>query len=102
LATEAATQYMEITPPAEPILPLMKAPLRRRNTTGEAKVTYSLDRGLFVENGPAELAAAAAESRPAVRFLPWRKLNADHRLRAVEEALRIPANDVADGFPLAL
>ena len=65
-------------------------------------MTYSLSRGLFVENGPAELAAAAAEARPAVRFLPWRKLDADHRLKAIEEALKIPANDTAAGLPLAL
>jgi hypothetical protein len=65
-------------------------------------VTYSLDRGLFVENGPAEQAAIAAAARPAVRFLPWRKLDAEHRLKAIEDALRIPANDVADGLPLAL
>ena len=65
-------------------------------------MTYSLDRGLFVENGPAELAAAAAEARPAVRFLPWRMLDAEHRLRAVENALKLPANDVLDDLPLAL
>jgi len=65
-------------------------------------MTYSLSPGLFVENGPAELAAVAAEARPAVRFLPWRNLDAEHRLRAVEQALKIPANDVIDGFPLAL
>jgi hypothetical protein len=65
-------------------------------------MTYSLSRGLFVENGPAELAAVAAEARPAVRFLPWRKLDAEHRLKAIEEALKIPANDTADGLPLAL
>ncbi|HET8534198.1 MAG TPA: hypothetical protein VFL74_01480 [Sphingomicrobium sp.] len=65
-------------------------------------MTYSLDRGLFVENGPAEQAAVVAATRPAVRFLPWRKLDAEHRLQAVEDALRIPANDTADGLPLAL
>jgi hypothetical protein len=65
-------------------------------------MTYSLSRGLFVENGPAELAAVAAEARPAVRFLPWRNLDAEHRLKAIEEALKIPANDTADGLPLAL
>lgn len=65
-------------------------------------MTYSLDRGLFVENGPAEQATIAAEARPAVRFLPWRQLDADHRLRAVEDALKTPANDTVDGLPLAL
>lgn len=65
-------------------------------------MTYSLSRGLFVANGPAELAATAAQARPATRFLPWRKLDADGRLQAIEEALHVPANDVDDDLPLAL
>jgi hypothetical protein len=65
-------------------------------------VTYSLDRGLFGDTGPADTAAIPPAARPAVRFLPWRKLDAEHRLKAIEDALRIPANDVADGLPLAL
>ena len=65
-------------------------------------MTYSLSPGLFVENGPAEQAAVAAAARPAVRFLPWRKLPSERRLAIVEEALKFPANDVIDGFPLAL
>lgn len=65
-------------------------------------MTYSLSRGLFVENGPAEQAAVAAAQRPAVRFLPWRKLPSERRLAIIEEALKFPANDVIDGFPLAL
>jgi hypothetical protein len=65
-------------------------------------MTYSLSPGLFVENGPAEQAAIAAASRPAVRFLPWRKLPSERRLKLIEEALKMPANDVIDGFPLAL
>ena len=65
-------------------------------------MTYGLSRGLFVENGPAEQAAAAAAQRPAVRFLPWRKLPFERRLAVIEEALKSPANDVIDGFPLAL
>ena len=65
-------------------------------------MTYSLSRGLFVENGPAEQAAVAAAARPAVRFRPWRTLPLERRLAMVEEALKFPANDVIDGFPLAL
>ena len=65
-------------------------------------MTYSLSRGLFVENGPAEQAAIATASRPSVRFLPWRKLPSERRLAMIEEALKFPANDVIDGFPLAL
>lgn len=65
-------------------------------------MAYGLDRGLFVENGPADQAAIVAMAHPAVRFLPWRTLDPEHRLRAIEEALAIPANDMADGLPLAL
>ena len=65
-------------------------------------MTYSLARELFVENGPAEQAAITAASRPSVRFLPWRRLDSSRRLALVEEALNTPANDVIDGFPLAL
>lgn len=63
-------------------------------------MTYSLGRDLFVENGPAEKAAAVAASRPAARFLPWRKLDSEHRFQAIQEALNA-ANDV-DNLPLAL
>lgn len=65
-------------------------------------MTYSLSPGLFVENGAAEQPASAAAARPAVRFLPWRKLTSECRMAAVEQALRTPANDLIDGFPLAL
>lgn len=65
-------------------------------------MTYSLSRGLFVENGPAELAADVTARRPSTRFLPWRKLDSERRLRAIEAALRIPANDAGDDLPLAL
>lgn len=65
-------------------------------------MTYGLDHGLFIENGPAEFAASAAAARPSARFLPWRKLDTERRLRLIEQALKTPANDVADGLPLAL
>lgn len=65
-------------------------------------MTYRLNRQLFVENGPAEQAANAAAARPAVRFLPWRRLDSGHRLEIVEQALKTPANDIVDGYPVAL
>lgn len=65
-------------------------------------MTYGLNRSLFLEDGPAVQAADAAASRPSVRFLPWRRLNAEHRLAVIERALKSPANDVIDGYPLAL
>jgi hypothetical protein len=65
-------------------------------------MTYSLAPGLFVENGPAIQAANAAAARPATRFLPWRKLDSDRRLAAIEQALNAPANDCGDALPIAL
>ena len=65
-------------------------------------MTYGLNPGLFVEDGPANHAAKAAAARPAARFLPWRRLDAEHRLAVIERALQAPANDLIDGFPLAL
>jgi len=65
-------------------------------------MTYGLDLGLFVENGPAQQAADAAAARPARRLVAWRKLSADGRLRIVEGALRAPANDLCDDLPVAL
>lgn len=63
---------------------------------------YALDRALFVENGPAIQSAEAAAKRHGARLLPWRKLNDQHRLEAVERILSAPANDLVDGYPLAL
>ena len=65
-------------------------------------MTYSLSPRLFVENGPAEQAANVAAARPAVRFLPWRKLDSKRRFEAIECALKAPANDAGDNLPLAL
>ena len=66
-------------------------------------MTYGLNPRLFVENGPA-LSAADAQSRSAsTAFRAWRSLDEDHRLAAVEDALRSAANENGpDGFPLAL
>ena len=65
-------------------------------------MTYSIDRGLFVEDGPAIHAASIASARNFARFRSWRKLDPDHRLDAVEKALVAPANDLVDAFPVAL
>ena len=65
-------------------------------------MTYSLAPGLFIENGPAIQSAKAVAARSSVRFLPWRKLDADRRLKAIECALKAPANDCADALPIAL
>lgn len=65
-------------------------------------MTYGLNPGLFVEDGPAIRAAVSAASRSSARFRAWRKLKAEHRLDVVERALRAPANDLIDDLPVAL
>lgn len=65
-------------------------------------MTYGLNAGLFVDDGPAVQAARAAAARPSTRFIGWRRLDSEHRLAAVEDAMKTPANDLIDGFPLAL
>ena len=63
-------------------------------------MTYGLGTRLFIENGPAAQAAQALETRSAAR--PWRALTAEGRLALIETALRPPANDLIDAYPLAL
>lgn len=65
-------------------------------------MTYGLSRALFVEDGPAIQAANSAATRTSTRFLLWRKLDAKNRLEVVECALKSPANDCIDSYPLAL
>ena len=61
-------------------------------------MAYGIDPALFVEDGPAIQAAKAA----AARFGRWRMLDSDHRFEVVEKALKTPANDCIDDFPIAL
>jgi hypothetical protein len=66
-------------------------------------MTYGLNPGLFIENGPAIRAAEAHSRSSADAFRAWRALDADRRLALVERALRVPANENSpDGFPVAL
>ena len=58
-----------------------------------------LDQRLYVENGPAIAANALAERTSIYRA--WRRLTPDRKLAAVERTLAA-ANDLSDGFPLAL
>lgn len=64
-------------------------------------MAYSLNPGLFLENGPANQAAHALAGRPASRFASWRKLSPDRKIALVDQALASPANDI-DAYPLAL
>ena len=63
-------------------------------------MTYGLDRRLFIENGPAVLAAEARLHNSSSAHRAWGLLGPDHRFAAVERALR-PAND-CDCLPIAL
>lgn len=63
---------------------------------------YTLDRRLFLEDGPAIKAANIVSARNFAALRSWRRLDFDRRLDVVERALATPANDPADGFPIAL
>lgn len=65
-------------------------------------MTYALDPRLFLEHGPAAQAASLAKARPAARRLRWRRLDPELRFDAVQQALKSPANDCIDSYPLAL
>ena len=65
-------------------------------------MTYGLNPELFVEDGPAVHAASIASARNFARFHRWRSLDPRNRLELVEEALKAPANDFIDNYPVAL
>lgn len=61
---------------------------------------YDLAINDYIENGPAAMSIKMRSARSTARI--WRALDHDHRLTAVETALR-PANDILDDdFPIAL
>ena len=64
-------------------------------------MTYGLNRSLFIENGPAIQSAEALSRSSSDAFRAWTAIDADHRFKLVEKALREPAND-CDGLPIAL
>jgi len=63
-------------------------------------MAYGLDPRLFLENGPANHAAAVHARSSSSAYRAWSGLDADNRLALVEQALR-PANDSV-GLPIAL
>ncbi len=65
-------------------------------------MAYGLNPGLFVENGPAVQAAGALAHSSSNSFRAWKSVDREHRFELVETALRAPANDDCDGFPIAL
>ena len=64
-------------------------------------MAYGLDPRLFLENGPANHAAAAHSRSSAGAFRAWATMDSDRRMAIVEWALRPAANDRA-GLPIAL
>lgn len=63
-------------------------------------MTYEVGTHEYIENGPQAMSLRARSARSTARV--WRALDHDHRLAAVETALK-PANDIGiDDFPIAL
>ena len=61
---------------------------------------YDLGVNEYIENGPAAMVLRAQSAHSTARV--WRALDHDHRLAAVETALK-PANDIGiDEYPIAL
>lgn len=65
-------------------------------------MAYGLNPRLFIEDGPTVEAQRAQRLRSTDSFRAWRKLNVDRRFELVEGALKAPANDLLDRFPIAL
>ena len=65
-------------------------------------MAYGLNTRLFIENGPAIQAADALAHSSSHAFRAWQSANRERRLALIETALKAPANDVCDGFPIAL
>ena len=79
--------------------PAPAAPTRQQE---EFEMAYGLNPRLFVENGPAILAADAQERSSSASFRAWKRMDTERRLALVERTLR-PANDEGpDDFPIAL
>jgi hypothetical protein len=64
-------------------------------------MAYGLDPRLFLENGPANHAAAARSRSLSDSYRAWARMDSEHRLALVERALRNAANDQV-GLPIAL
>jgi len=65
-------------------------------------MAYGLNPRLFIENGPANQAADALARSSSISFRAWQSFDHERRLALVESALKVPANDDCDGYPLAL
>jgi hypothetical protein len=56
----------------------------------------------FPENGASVHAADALARSSRMAFRTWRTLDEERRLALVDTALRTPAEEMADGYPVAL
>ena len=65
-------------------------------------MAYGFNPRLFVENGPAVQADEALARSSSIPFHAWKSFDRDRRLALIEQALKVPANDDCDGFPIAL
>ena len=63
-------------------------------------MTYGHSPRAFIEDGPEAQALQVRASHSTARS--WFALEPDLRLELVEQALRSPANDMIDDYPLAL
>ncbi len=64
-------------------------------------MAYGLNPRLFIENGPAVMAADAHARSSSDAFRAWVGLDPERRLALVDKALGRPANDIG-GLPIAL
>jgi hypothetical protein len=62
-------------------------------------MTYGLNTGAFIEDGPTAAVIEVQASRSTARA--WRALDPERRFSLVTRALK-PANDLIDAYPLAL
>ena len=66
-------------------------------------MTYGLNPGLFLEDGPVAQAGKAARRSSARTFEAWQAMDESERLSLVERTLAGAANEnLADGYPAAL
>ncbi len=65
-------------------------------------MAYGLNPRLFIENGPAIQAAEALAHSSSNAYRAWQSFDHERRFALVERALKVPANDDCDGFPIAL
>ena len=65
-------------------------------------MAYGLNRQSFAQSGASAHAADALAQSSTMAFRAWRTLSAERRLALVDNALWKPAEELADGYPVAL